>query len=102
MNWTIEVVCVPVTDSIQIGGGITDMAPGSLNGVQLVVTDLLAAHAALGGRGVDLSEIQVYGRDGLRPREADDDLDNVGFIFFADPDGNRWAVQQIGTRDEGS
>ncbi len=87
--------------SIQVGAGITDMTAGTLDGVQLVVADLPAARAALAGRGVDVTEIQVYGRDGLRPRELDEDLDNVGFFYFADPDGNRWAVQQISTRNEG-
>lgn len=135
MNWTLEVVCVPVTDvdrakafyadqvgfdvdldteagamrvvqltppgsgcSIQIGSGITDMTPGTLEGLQLVVADLPTAHAELTDRGVDVTEIQVYGDNGLRPRRRDESLDNVGFCYFADPDGNRWAIQQISER----
>jgi catechol 2,3-dioxygenase-like lactoylglutathione lyase family enzyme len=135
MRFTLEVVCVPVTDvdrakafyaekagfqvdfdtdagtvrfvqltppgsgcSIQIGTGITTMAPGSLEGLQLVVADLDAAHRMLAARGVDVSDIQVYGRDGLRAREPGDDLNNVGFCYFADPDGNRWTIQQISAR----
>ncbi|MBP2215258.1 VOC family protein [Arthrobacter sp. CAN_C5] len=85
--------------SIQIGRGLTRMAPGSLEGLQLVVTDLDAAHQELTGRGVELSEIEVYARDGLRPRLPKDDLNNVGFCTFADPDGNRWTIQQISERE---
>ena len=67
--------------SITIGTGITDAAPGSVQGLQLVVEDADAAHADLSGRGVDVSDVQDFpwGR----------------FVFFADPDGNRWAVQEI-------
>jgi predicted enzyme related to lactoylglutathione lyase len=56
------------------------MAPGSLEGLQVVVDDVEAARAALAGRGVDVSDVTDFpwGR----------------FVFFADPDGNRWAVQQ--------
>ena len=134
MDWTLEVVCVPVSDvdratefyrekmgfaldhdtavgSIRIvqltprGSGCsvvlgtTDMAPGSLRGLQLVVRDVRAARAELAGRGVEISEVQVYDRDGtLRPARDDDALNNVGFAFFADPDGNTWALQQIDAR----
>ncbi len=67
--------------SIAIGTGVTDMAPGSLEGLQLVVEDIEAAREELAGRGVEVSEIQDFpwGR----------------FVFFSDPDGNRWAMQQI-------
>ena len=67
--------------SITLGTGITDAEPGSVQGLQLVVEDADAAHADLSGRGVDVSDVQDFpwGR----------------FVFFADPDGNRWAVQQI-------
>ena len=66
--------------SIAIGRGLSQMAPGSVEGLQVVVEDVVAARAALAGRGVDVSEVQDFpwGR----------------FAFFADPDGNRWAVQQ--------
>ena len=66
--------------SIAIGRGLSEMEPGSIEGLQLVVSDIEAARDALAGRGVEVSEIQDFpwGR----------------FIFFADPDGNRWAVQQ--------
>jgi predicted enzyme related to lactoylglutathione lyase len=66
--------------SISIGRGLSGMAPGSLEGLQVVVDDIEDARAALAGRGVEVSEVTDFpwGR----------------FVFFADPDGNRWAVQQ--------
>ena len=121
-NWKIELISVPVTDvdrakefyvekvgfnadhdvrvseslrfvqltppgsacSIAIGEGlIADDPPtaGSVRGLQLVVADADAAHADLAGRGVEVSEVdeQPWGR----------------FVYFADPDGNTWSVQQI-------
>jgi catechol 2,3-dioxygenase-like lactoylglutathione lyase family enzyme len=80
--------------SIVLGEGVVpDMAPpGSLKGLQLVVSDIRAAHAQLAQRGVEVSEIQVLGEN---PNPTPDPLDNVGFIFFTDPDGNGWAVQQM-------
>jgi catechol 2,3-dioxygenase-like lactoylglutathione lyase family enzyme len=136
MNWTLEVVVVPVTDvdqakafyaeqlgfnvdhdtrdakvtegkrivqltppgsgcSIVVGEGITAMPPGSLKGLQLVVSDIHAARARLAQRGVEVGEIQVLGKN---PTPQPDPLDNVGFVFFSDPDGNEWAVQQISAR----
>jgi len=70
--------------SIAIGKGLTDAAPGSVQGLQLVVTDIEAARKELVDRGAEVSEVQDFpwGR----------------FIFFADPDGNKWAVQQIPPR----
>jgi predicted enzyme related to lactoylglutathione lyase len=70
--------------SIAIGTGITDAEPGSVHGLQLVVSDIEAARDELTGRGLDVGEIQDFpwGR----------------FVFFADPDGNRWAVQAIQPR----
>ena len=67
--------------SIAIGKGITDAAPGSVVGLQMVVPDIEAAHDELVKRGAEVSEIQelAWGR----------------FVFFADPDGNKWAVQQL-------
>ena len=70
----------------------------ALQGLQLVVPDLRAARARLAEQGVDISEVQVYAPEGLRPARDDDELDNVGFAFFSDPDGNRWALQQISSR----
>jgi catechol 2,3-dioxygenase-like lactoylglutathione lyase family enzyme len=67
--------------SIAIGTGITDMAPGSLQGLQLVVADIDAARAELAERGVEVSDVQHF------PWGS--------FVFFSDPDGNGWAVQAI-------
>ena len=70
--------------SIAIGKGIMTTEPGSVQGLQLVVDDIQAAHDDLSGRGVEVSDIQDFpwGR----------------FVFFTDPDGNGWAVQQIPPR----
>ena len=85
--------------SIVFGVGLgTDMEPGSIQGLQLVVADIRAARDRLAGRRLDISEVQVYDVDGLRPSWDDDALDNVGFAFFSDPDGNRWSLQQISAR----
>ena len=135
MNWTLEVVIVPVSDvdrakafyadqlgfnvdhdttigegqrvvqltppgsgcSVVIGEGVVpDMPAGSLQGLQLVVNDINAARAQLAERGVDVSDVQVMGEN---PSPTGNPLDNVGFVFFSDPDGNGWAVQQISSRD---
>jgi len=70
--------------SIAIGEGLTEMTPGSVKGLQVVVEDIEAAHAALTERGVEVSDVQDFpwGR----------------FVFFSDPDGNAWSVQQIPDR----
>ena len=70
--------------SIALGKGVTDAAPGSVRGLQLVVTDIEAARKEFVDRGAEVSEVQDFpwGR----------------FIFFDDPDGNKWAVQQIPPR----
>jgi predicted enzyme related to lactoylglutathione lyase len=70
--------------SIAIGTGLSKMTPGSIEGLQMVVEDIEAAHAELSGRGVDVSEVQDFpwGR----------------FVFFSDPDGNGWAVQELPPR----
>ena len=126
MDWTLEVVIVPVSDldasiafyrdqvgfaldhdtrnehmhiaqltprgsgcSIVIGDLPSQkaMAPGSLHGIQLVVSDAAAAREELVGRGVECSEVQV-----IDPR------DGGTFFGFTDLDGNSWAVQQIKAR----
>ena len=134
MNWTLEVVVVPVWDmdrakafyAEQLGftvdhdveviegnrvvqltppgsgcsivvreGTAADMRPGSLKGLELVVSDIRAGRAQLADRGVDVGEVEVLGEN---PTPEADPLDNVGFVFFTDPDGNGWAVQQISAR----
>lgn len=128
MDWTLEVIVVPVSDldrakrfyeeqlgfkldhdttfnpdtrvmqltppgsgcSIVLGKGIVKGEPGSLKGVQLVVSDLEKARAQLVERGVEVGEI-------VRMNEQD----GGSFIFFDDPDGNSWAVQEIKARATG-
>lgn len=123
MDWKLELVAIPVSDvdrakafyveqvgfnpdhdhavsdemrfvqltppgsacSIAIGKGLTDAPPGSVQGMQLVVADIEAAHAELAGRGVEVSDVEVF------PWGS--------FVTFSDPDGNRWAVQQLPPRD---
>ncbi len=67
--------------SIVIGTGITEMTPGSVQGLQMVVADIEETHAFLKGRGVEVSEIQ--------------DMPWGSFVFFDDPDGNGWSLQQL-------
>jgi catechol 2,3-dioxygenase-like lactoylglutathione lyase family enzyme len=77
--------------SIMVGTGITRSAPGSLQGPQLVVDDIEAAHAELAGRGVDVSPVQHFAEKGLV--EGKGDRWN-SWVFFSDPDGNGWAIQE--------
>jgi catechol 2,3-dioxygenase-like lactoylglutathione lyase family enzyme len=130
VEWTLEVIVVPVSDldrakafyaeqvgfhvdhdtvvgpgqrviqltppgsgcSIVLGEGVVPaMPPGSIEGLQLVVPDVQAARDQLASRGVEVSDVQVMGEN----PGAGGPLDNVGFVFFSDPDGNGWAVQQI-------
>jgi predicted enzyme related to lactoylglutathione lyase len=71
--------------SIALGTGIVDSEPGSARGLQLVVADAHAARAELTGRGVEVSEVTEF------PWGS--------FVFFEDPDGNRWALQQLPIRE---
>jgi predicted enzyme related to lactoylglutathione lyase len=122
MDWKLELVAVPVSDvdrakafytekagfnadqdhtvgdelrfvqltppgsacSIAIGKGLTDAPPGSVKGLQMVVSDIEAAHKELVERGVEVSDVQQF------PWGS--------FVFFSDPDGNAWAVQQLPPR----
>jgi catechol 2,3-dioxygenase-like lactoylglutathione lyase family enzyme len=72
--------------SIVIGTGVAPMEPGSVKGLQLVVDDMDAAYADLSGRGVELGDVQTLGPP---------DSEGFKFVFFDDPDGNGWAVQEI-------
>ena len=122
MDWKLELVAIPVSDvdrakafyvekagfvedhdhvvsdeirfvqltppgsacSIALGNGVTDAEPGSVRGMQMVVSDIDAAHAELIERGVEVSDVQ--------------DFPWGSFVFFSDPDGNRWAGQQVTPR----
>ncbi|MFB7463417.1 VOC family protein [Streptomyces sp. NPDC056224] len=70
--------------SIAVGKGLTRMTPGSLDNLQVVVTDIEEAYEDLRGRGVEVTEIQ--------------DMPWGSFVYFSDPDGNGWAVQQTTPR----
>jgi catechol 2,3-dioxygenase-like lactoylglutathione lyase family enzyme len=85
--------------SIHLGKGTVDMAPGDLDGLFLVVRDVRAARDHLDEQGVEVGEIQVFDAGSYRPAREEEDLDNVGCVFFRDPDGNRWCVQQIPARN---
>jgi catechol 2,3-dioxygenase-like lactoylglutathione lyase family enzyme len=67
--------------SISIGTGLSEVEPGSVQGLQLVVSDINAAHDELAARGVEVSDVSEF------PWGQ--------FVFFSDPDGNGWAVQAI-------
>lgn len=71
--------------SICIGTGLMQMKPGSIEGLQMVVPDIETAHKQLAERGVAVSDIEdlAWGR----------------FVYFSDPDGNRWAVQEVPKRN---
>jgi len=71
--------------SISIGTGLTEATPGSVQGLQMVVEDADAAHAELSARGVAVSAVEH--------------MPWGSFVFFSDPDGNGWAVQQLPVRD---
>ena len=125
MDWKIELIILPVTDvdrardfyanqigfhidhdhvvseeirfvqltppgsacSISIGKGITDAEPGSVQGLLMVVDDIEAARAHLLGNGVEVGpvDVQPWGH----------------FLYFSDPDGNRWSVQYLPNRNQG-
>lgn len=85
--------------SIHLGLRTVDMEPGDLDGVFLVVSDVRAAHAQLMEKGVDASEIQVFDDGAYRQAREGEGLDLVGCVFFSDPDGNRWCIQQIPARN---
>jgi len=79
--------------SIAIGTGLSDMPPGSVQGLQLVVSDIEAARAELVERGVEISEIREF-VEGAWVSATPPFDDWNAFVFFNDPDGNGWAVQQ--------
>ena len=71
--------------SIAIGTGLSEMPPGSVQGLQIVVPDINSARAELVERGVEVSDVQEF--------------DWGSFVFFSDPDGNGWALQQLPARE---
>jgi catechol 2,3-dioxygenase-like lactoylglutathione lyase family enzyme len=92
--------------SIIFGSGLTSAVPGSVDGLQLVVSDIAAARAELGARGVRVSEVfhdagGVFHHAGLESRvagPAPEGKSYGSFASFSDPDGNGWYLQEVTTR----
>jgi catechol 2,3-dioxygenase-like lactoylglutathione lyase family enzyme len=82
--------------SVTFGIGITDAAPGSVEGLHLVVTDVEAARAELVGRGIDVSDPYHFGPEGQAPGVDPTHADFSSYVSFSDPDGNSWLVQERG------
>jgi catechol 2,3-dioxygenase-like lactoylglutathione lyase family enzyme len=83
--------------SIMVGKGMgveSSMAPGALQGLQICVGDIDAAHAQLVGHGVECTPVRRMGANGWEDGKGDD---WNSFVFFTDPDGNGWAVQESPT-----
>lgn len=81
--------------SISIGKGIARAAPGSAEGLHLVVTDIEAAREELVGRGVAVGEIFHFGAAGRSPGLDPERRDYGSFATFDDPDGNGWLLQEV-------
>ena len=89
--------------SIILGTGLTNAAPGSYEGLQLVVTDILAAHDELAGKGIEVSEVfhdetGIFHHAGTAGRvsgPAPERGSYGSFLSFEDPDGNGWIVQEV-------
>jgi catechol 2,3-dioxygenase-like lactoylglutathione lyase family enzyme len=87
--------------SISIGKGLTPSAPGSAQGLHLVVTDIEEARTDLAGRGVEISEIFHFGAEGQAPGPHPERSDYGSFATFSDPDGNGWLLQEVKHRTSG-
>jgi len=81
--------------SVTIGTGLTQAAPGTYQGLHLVVTDIEAARAELLGRDVAVSEPFHFGADGQTPGLHPERTDYGTYLSFSDPDGNGWLVQEV-------
>ena len=82
--------------SIAVGIGVTDAEPGSVRGLHLVVTDIVAACYELESRGVEVSEIRHMSEAGWQAGPHPDRVDYNSFANFSDPDGNTWVIQERG------
>ena len=81
--------------SITIGTGLTEVTPGTYQGLHLVVTDIAAAREELAGRGVEVSEPFHFGPEGRTAGLDPNRADYATFMTFSDPDGNGWLVQEV-------
>jgi catechol 2,3-dioxygenase-like lactoylglutathione lyase family enzyme len=84
--------------SISIGAGIPQAEPGTYQGMHLVVSDIEAARDELAGRGVDIGEPFHFGAEGQAPGLHPERADYGTYLTFADPDGNRWLIQEVRAR----
>jgi catechol 2,3-dioxygenase-like lactoylglutathione lyase family enzyme len=84
--------------SITVGKGLPQAEPGSYGGMHLVVSDIEAARDDLAGRGVDIGEPFHFGAAGQTPGLHPERADYGTYLTFADPDGNRWLVQEVRAR----
>lgn len=95
--------------SIIFGNGVASAAPGSVQGLHLIVSDIEAARAELVGRGIDVSEVfhdvgGIFHHAGTEGRATGPDperRDYGSFASFSDPDGNGWVLQEVKTRAPG-
>jgi len=83
--------------SISIGVGLSDMTPGSIKGLHLVVEDIAAARQEMVGRGVEISEIRHMSAEGWKPGPDPAHSKYNSFADFTDPDGNQWLLQEVRT-----
>jgi len=81
--------------SISIGVGLSDMVPGSIKGLHLVVEDIAAAREELVSRGVEVSEIRHMSAEGWKPGPDPAHSKYNSFADFTDPDGNQWLLQEV-------
>jgi catechol 2,3-dioxygenase-like lactoylglutathione lyase family enzyme len=84
--------------SISIGTGITSVAPGTYQGMHLVVDDIEAARKELVDRGVEVSEPFHFGAEGQTPGLHPERADYGTYLSFSDPDGNGWLIQEARKR----
>jgi catechol 2,3-dioxygenase-like lactoylglutathione lyase family enzyme len=87
--------------SITIGTGVSQVAPGTYQGLHLVVTDIVAARALLVERGVDVSEPFHFGPGGQTAGLSPERRDYETFLSLNDPDGNGWLIQEVGYQTAG-
>lgn len=87
--------------SIQIGQGITQVTPGTYQGLYLITSDIEATRAELVGRGVEVSEPFHFGTQGQTPGLEPERASYNSFVSFSDPDGNGWLIQEIKQRAPG-
>jgi catechol 2,3-dioxygenase-like lactoylglutathione lyase family enzyme len=86
--------------SVSFGIGMATTAPGSVQGLHLVVTDIEQAREELVGRGIDVSEVRHMTPEGWKPGADPAHARYNSFADFADPDGNTWVLQEVGHPSE--